>query len=122
LAITIAFIDKPIRDAAQSNRSSSTDDFFRKVEKFGSQYALPMLVGFYAVGTASDDYNTKTVALDGFSAAVISSWRQRSARKSPEAARIIGIHSGVTSLFRPVTRPARLRSPPLSLRTTTTPA
>jgi membrane-associated phospholipid phosphatase len=73
LAITIAFIDKPIRDAAQSNRSSSTDDFFRNVEKFGSQYALPLLVGFYAVGVAADNYNTKTVALDGFSATVISS-------------------------------------------------
>ena len=74
LAITVAFLDKPIRDAAQSNRSSSADDFFRNVEKFGTkQYGLPVLFGFYAVGVATDDYNAKTVALDGFSASVISS-------------------------------------------------
>lgn len=74
LAITVAFLDKPIRDAAQRSRSSSADDFFRNIEKFGTkQYGLPVLIGFYAVGAAADDYNAKTVALDGFSASVISS-------------------------------------------------
>ena len=74
LAISVAFLDKPIRDAAQRSRSSSADDFFRNVEKFGTkQYGLPVLFGFYAVGVAVDDYNAKTVALDGFSASVISS-------------------------------------------------
>jgi membrane-associated phospholipid phosphatase len=73
LAVTIAFLDKPIRDAAQSNRSSSTDDFFRNIEKFGTkQYGLPVLAGFYVVGLATDNYNAKTVALDGFSASVLS--------------------------------------------------
>ena len=74
LAISIAFLDKPIRDAAQSNRSSSSDDFFRNIEKFGTKtYGLPVLAGFYIVGLAGDNYNAKTVALDGFSASVISS-------------------------------------------------
>jgi len=74
LAISIAFLDKPIRDAAQSNRSSSADDFFRNIEKFGTkQYGLPVLAGFYVVGLAADNYNAKTVALDGFSASIISS-------------------------------------------------
>jgi membrane-associated phospholipid phosphatase len=73
LAITVAFLDKPIRDAAQSNRSSSADNFFHDIEKFGTKtYALPVLIGFYAVGVGMDDYNAKTVALDGFSASVIS--------------------------------------------------
>jgi membrane-associated phospholipid phosphatase len=73
LAITVAFLDKPIRDAAQSNRSSSADNFFHDIEKFGTkQYGLPVLIGFYAVGAAVDDYNAKTVGLDGFSASVIS--------------------------------------------------
>jgi membrane-associated phospholipid phosphatase len=73
LAITVAFLDKPIRDAAQSNRSSSADNFFHDIEKFGTkQYGLPVLIGFYAVGVAADNYNAKTVALDGFSASVIS--------------------------------------------------
>jgi membrane-associated phospholipid phosphatase len=73
LAITIAFLDKSIRDAAQSNRSSSADNFFHNIEKFGTKtYALPVLIGFYGVGVGMDDYNAKTVALDGFSASVIS--------------------------------------------------
>jgi membrane-associated phospholipid phosphatase len=73
LAISIAVLDKPIRDAAQRSRSSSADDFFRNIEKFGTkQYGLPVLIGFYAVGVAADNYNAKTVALDGFSASVIS--------------------------------------------------
>jgi membrane-associated phospholipid phosphatase len=74
LAISVAFLDKPIREAAQRSRSSSADDFFRNIEKFGTkQYGLPVLIGFYGVGLAADDYNAKTVALDGFSASVISS-------------------------------------------------
>ena len=74
LAISVAFLDKPIRDAAQRSRSSSADDFFRNIEKFGTkQYGLPVLAGFYAVGLVADDYNAKTVALDGFSASVIGS-------------------------------------------------
>jgi membrane-associated phospholipid phosphatase len=73
LAISVAFLDKPIRDAAQRSRSSSADNFFSNVQKFGTkQYGLPVLAGFYVVGLAVDDYNAKTVALDGFSASVIS--------------------------------------------------
>lgn len=73
LVLTGAFLDKPIRDAAQSNRSTSSDNFFRDMEKFGTkQYGLPVLVGFYAYGAFADDYRSKTVALDGFSASVIS--------------------------------------------------
>ena len=72
LAITVAFIDKPIRDAAQRSRSSAADNFFSNIQKFGTkQYGLPVLAGFYVVGLAADDYNAKTVALDGFSASVI---------------------------------------------------
>ncbi len=73
LVLTGAFLDKPIRDAAQSNRSTSSDNFFKDIEKFGTkQYGLPVLVGFYAYGAIADDYRSKTVALDGFSASVIS--------------------------------------------------
>ncbi len=74
LILTGAFLDKPIRDAAQRNRSSSSDNFFKDVEKFGTkQYGLPVLAGFYLYGEFADDYNAKTTALDGLSASVISS-------------------------------------------------
>jgi membrane-associated phospholipid phosphatase len=89
LAISVAFLDKPIKDAAQSNRSSSTDNFFHNIEKFGTKtYALPVLIGFYAVGVGADDYNAKTVALDGFSASVISGG-------------VVSIIKGVTGRARP---------------------
>lgn len=74
LLLTGAFLDKPIRDAAQRNRSSSSDRFFKDIEKFGTkQYGLPVLAGFYAYGEIADDYNAKTTALDGLSASIISS-------------------------------------------------
>ncbi len=73
LVLTMAVLDKPIKDAAQRNRSSSSDRFFRDVQKFGTkQYSLPVLLGFYGYGAIADDYEAKTVALDGFSASVIS--------------------------------------------------
>jgi len=74
LLLTGAFLDKPIRDAAQRNRSESSDRFFRNIEKFGTkQYQLPLVAGFYAYGSLADDYEAKTVALDGFSASILSS-------------------------------------------------
>ncbi|MGH8040947.1 MAG: phosphatase PAP2 family protein [Rudaea sp.] len=73
LALSMAFLDKPIHDAAQSNRSASTDRFFRDVQKFGTkQYGLPVLAGFYAYGAFADNDEAKSVALDGFSASMIS--------------------------------------------------
>jgi membrane-associated phospholipid phosphatase len=72
LLLTGAFLDKPIKDAAQRNRSKSSDDFFSNVEKFGTkQYGLPVLAGFYVFGELADDYEAKTTALDGLSASLI---------------------------------------------------
>ncbi|HEV2606557.1 MAG TPA: phosphatase PAP2 family protein [Xanthomonadaceae bacterium] len=74
LIVTMAVLDKPVRDAAQRNRSTSSDRFFRNIEKFGTkQYGLPLLAGFYGYGALADDYEAKTVALDGFSASILSS-------------------------------------------------
>jgi membrane-associated phospholipid phosphatase len=73
LILGMAALDKPIRDAAQRSRSKSADRFFRDVQKFGTkQYGLPVLLGFYGYGALTDDSNAKAVALDGFSASVIS--------------------------------------------------
>ena len=73
LLFSMAVLDKPIKDAAQRNRSASTDRFFRDVQKFGTkQYGLPVLLGFYGYGALADDNEAKAVALDGFSASVIS--------------------------------------------------
>jgi membrane-associated phospholipid phosphatase len=74
LLLTGALLDKPIRDAAQRNRSTSSDRFFRDIQKFGTkQYGLPVLAGFYAYGQFADDNNAKATALDGFAANLISS-------------------------------------------------
>ncbi len=73
LLFSMAFLDQPIRDAAQRNRSASADRFFTKIQRFGTkQYGLPVLAGFYGYGEFADDYEAKTVALDGLSASVIS--------------------------------------------------
>ncbi len=68
-----AFADRPIRDAAQRNRTTGADNFFRQVQKFGTkQYGLPVLAGFYVYGKIGDDDNAQATALDGVSASVIS--------------------------------------------------
>lgn len=73
LVVTVAVLDKPIKDLAQRNRSQSSDRFFRDIEKFGTkQYGLPLLAGFYGYGALEDDNRAKAVALDGFSASIIS--------------------------------------------------
>jgi membrane-associated phospholipid phosphatase len=73
LLLTGAFLDKPIRDAAQRNRSKSSDRFFTDIQKFGTkQYELPVFAAFYVYGEFADNYEAKTTALDGLSASVIS--------------------------------------------------
>lgn len=73
LAVTAALIDKPIRNAAQRGRSPGSDDFFVRIQRFGTkQYGVPVLAGFYVYGAIADDYESKAVALDGFSADVLS--------------------------------------------------
>jgi membrane-associated phospholipid phosphatase len=75
LLLTGALLDKPIHDAAQRNRSTSSDRFFRDIQKFGTkQYGLPVLAGFYAYGAFADDDNAKATALDGFAASLIPSF------------------------------------------------
>jgi hypothetical protein len=74
LILTGAFLDKPIRTAAQRGRhpGNGLDSFFTKVQRFGTKhYGLPVLAGFYAYGELNDDYEAKATALDGFSASLI---------------------------------------------------
>jgi membrane-associated phospholipid phosphatase len=73
LVLTTAVLDKPIRNLVQRNRSRSSDRFFKDIEKFGTkQYGLPVLAGFYGYGALENDNEAKAVALDGFSASIIS--------------------------------------------------
>ena len=73
LVLTGAFLDKPIRDEAQRGRSHGSDRFFTHVERFGTkQYGVPVLAGFYLYGSLAGDGNSQKVALDGFSASVVS--------------------------------------------------
>lgn len=73
LVLSMAVLDKPIKDLAQRNRSSSSDHFFTDIQKFGTkQYGLPVLAGFYAYGRLANDYNAQTTALDGLSASILS--------------------------------------------------
>ena len=74
LVLTGAFLDKPIKRAAQRGRNHGSDQFFVDVQRFGTKsYELPVLIGFYAYGAAAHDDEAKATALDGFSASIVAS-------------------------------------------------
>lgn len=110
VVLTMAALDRPLRDAAQRNRSSSSDRFFTDVQKFGTkQYGLPVLLGFYGYGAIADDAEAKTVALDGFSASVVSALVTSVAKGASD--RTTFGRSVVIPRSHPATPPAHSRSP-----------
>lgn len=72
LAVTVALIDKPVRDAVQRNRKPGVDRFLKDIEPFGQkQYTLPTLGAFYVYGLAVDDPNARATAQDGVAVSFI---------------------------------------------------
>lgn len=66
-----AIADRPIRD--EMRRHSGDNRLMRNVERFGAEYSLLALGGFYAAGLASEDANARAVAEDGLAASLIAS-------------------------------------------------
>jgi membrane-associated phospholipid phosphatase len=74
LALAGALLDKPIKRWAQRGRSKGSDQFFVDVQRFGTKsYQLPVVIGFYAYGAATHDYEARATALDAFSASILAS-------------------------------------------------
>jgi membrane-associated phospholipid phosphatase len=67
-----AVIDRPVRD--EMRRHAPNDSrFMLEVERFGKEYSLALLGGFYLTGALAGDDRAVAVAGDGLSAIIISS-------------------------------------------------
>lgn len=66
-----AIADRPIRD--EMRRHSGNSRLMRDVERFGAEYSLGVLGGFYLAGTLGDDARASAVAQDGLAASLVAS-------------------------------------------------
>lgn len=66
---TAALIDRPLRD--EMRRHNGNNRFMREVERFGAEYSLGVLGGFFVAGTLGDDDKALSVAQDGLTASII---------------------------------------------------
>jgi membrane-associated phospholipid phosphatase len=72
LAVSIAVIDKPVRDFAQHNQNDTVDNVLTAVEPFGQKrYTIPLMASFYLYGHFADDDQARATALDGIAASFI---------------------------------------------------
>ena len=72
IAGVAGLLDRPVRD--EMRRHAPNDSrFMLQVERFGSEYSLALLGGFYVAGVLGDDEKATAVAQDGLSAILIAS-------------------------------------------------
>jgi membrane-associated phospholipid phosphatase len=64
--------DGPIRDE-MSRHAPNDSRFMRNVERFGAQYSLGVLGGFYLAGAIGNNETAQAVAQDGLAASIIAS-------------------------------------------------
>ncbi len=68
---TALVIDRPLRD--EMHRHNGDNALITQVERFGAQYALGVIGGFYIAGELADDQTSLQVAQDGIAASLIAS-------------------------------------------------
>ena len=68
---TAAIVDRPLRD--EMRRHNGNSKFMRDVERFGAEYSLGVLGGFFVAGTLGNDDKALHVAQDGLTASIIAS-------------------------------------------------
>ena len=68
---TAVVVDRPLRD--EMRRHSGNSKFMRDVERFGMQYSLGVLGGFFVAGTVGGNDKALHVAQDGLTASIIAS-------------------------------------------------
>ena len=67
-----AIADGPVRDE-MARHAPNDNRFMRNVERFGAQYSLGVLGGFYLAGAIGNDDTATAVAQDGLAASIIAS-------------------------------------------------
>jgi hypothetical protein len=64
--------DRPVSDEMRRH-APNNNGFMRGVERFGAEYSLAVLGGFYLAGAAGNNDNAVAVAQDGLAASIIAS-------------------------------------------------
>jgi membrane-associated phospholipid phosphatase len=67
-----AIVDGPVRDV-MARHAPNNNRFMRNVERFGAQYSLGVLGGFYLAGAIGNNDTAIAVAQDGLAASIIAS-------------------------------------------------
>jgi hypothetical protein len=67
-----AIVDGPVRDE-MARHAPNNNRFMRNVERFGAQYSLGVLGGFYLAGAIGNNDTATAVAQDGLAASLIAS-------------------------------------------------
>ena len=67
-----AIADRPVRDEMRRHAPNNSP-FLRNVERFGAQYSLVVLGGFYLAGATGNNDKAAAVAQDGLAASIIAS-------------------------------------------------
>jgi len=68
---TAVIVDRPLRD--EMRRHSGNSRFMHDIERFGAQYSLGVLGGFFVAGTLGGNDKALSVAQDGLTASIIAS-------------------------------------------------
>jgi hypothetical protein len=68
---TAAFIDAPLRD--EMRRQPKDNKLLLYIERFGAEYSIGVIGGFYLAGSISGNDKTVTVAQDSLTASIIAS-------------------------------------------------
>lgn len=68
---TAVLLDHPLKEAVDRNRTESLDNAAKKLEKFGSTYAIATAGGLYALGWVSGDKELRATGSDAISASLI---------------------------------------------------
>lgn len=72
IAGVAVLLDRPIRDEMRRHAPNDSS-FMLQIERFGKEYSLALLGGFYVAGALGNDEKAAAVAEDGLSAILISS-------------------------------------------------
>lgn len=71
VAGTAIVIDGPLRDGMR--RQPRDNSFMLNIERFGAEYSIAVVGGFYLAGSLADNDKAITVAQDGLTASIIAS-------------------------------------------------